>query len=287
MMKFFNCSKRVIVIRMHGGLGNQMFQYAMARVLSIKNNMSLVLDIGDYNKKNSRNFELEGYGLFTNVVKRSGTLLRVLSRIGVMSFYKEDPLNYDSCISNIKGNVYFEGYFQSEKYFLEFRSIILRELTFKKDLSCYSKTVEKKIILEKCSCSIHIRRGDYFSNKNTGKIHGVLDLNYYKNAINIIKKNNKNVMFFVFSDDMEWVKNNFNFKNVFFIDHCQEVHPGEDVKLMSLCNHNIVANSSFSWWGGWLNSHNDKIVIAPKQWFSDEKRKSKIQDIIPSDWIQI
>ena len=138
------------------------------------------------------------------------------------------------------------------------------------------------------SVGIHIRRGDYISNQAAFENHGICSLTYYKTAIGIINSKINNPMYFIFSDDTEWVRNtDFGIKNFEIIDWNIEKKSYIDMQLMSYCKHNIIANSTFSWWGAWLNNYSQKIVIAPKNWFSNESRKSESEKIIPKDWIQI
>ncbi len=136
------------------------------------------------------------------------------------------------------------------------------------------------------SVSLHIRRGDYVSNKVTNQVHGVCDLNYYSHAISYIAERISNTHLFVFSDDPEWAKGNLKTEiPTFFVDNNRADKDYEDLKLMRQCKHNIIANSSFSWWGAWLNQNAGKIVIAPKKWFNDKSINTK--DLIPEKWIRL
>ena len=185
----------------------------------------------------------------------------------------------------IKGTIYLNGYWQSEKYFKNIRKTIIKDFQLRKPLIKKNKSWARKINTSN-SIGIHVRRGDYITDQKTNKYHGICGINYYKKSINLIKNRIKNPIFFIFSDDYKWVKKKFSFLGnyAFFINNNNN-NPPIDIKLMSLCKHNIIANSSFSWWGSWLNTNKDKIVIAPKEWFQDKKVKS--QDIIPSNWTKI
>jgi hypothetical protein len=171
-----------------------------------------------------------------------------------------------------------DGYWQNELYFKDLRSVLLQELTPAVPLN----RVETDYLLQMRfpgSVSIHVRRGDYLNIKNIG----VLDVDYYKNAINYIVDRVKDPRFFIFSDDMNWCKVNFNFlkQPIYVSETRNEI---VDLQLMSSCNHNIIANSSFSWWGAWLNQNPNKIVVAPKGWRLDDPGSN---NIILQDWVQL
>ena len=134
--------------------------------------------------------------------------------------------------------------------------------------------------------SLHIRRGDYVSNPVTNNYHGTCSLAYYKKAVLLLKEKIENPSFFIFSDDLLWARENLDFINdMTFIDLDKSIPDHEEMHLMSQCKHNIIANSSFSWWGAWLNENSDKIVIAPKKWFSDNTINT--EDLIPAKWMRI
>jgi len=138
----------------------------------------------------------------------------------------------------------------------------------------------------KNSCSIHIRRGDYTSNVNSN-IHGTCSLEYYKKATEYMQNKYKDIYYYIFSDDITWVKENLKLENAVYIESEEKRIPHEDIYLMSLCSNNIIANSSFSWWGTWLNNNLNKTVIAPKRWFEDNKLHAQSQDIVCDSWIKI
>jgi len=200
-------------------------------------------------------------------------------------YYKEPHYNFDANVYDSKGASYFEGYWQSEKYFLEYREQLLQEFILKKELSNQSKAYRKKI-LSTASISLHIRRGDYVTNAHTNSVHGTCSMIYYRTSVEEIKSQIIDAHFFIFSDDLVWAKENLNsIENITFIDLAKDVPDHEEMILMSLCKHNIIANSSFSWWGAWLNQNNKKIVIAPKQWFTDTSINTN--DLIPSSWTRL
>ena len=191
------------------------------------------------------------------------------------SIYVEKAFTYDE-IPNVEA---IDGYFQSEKYFVNHRTGILDlfEMPFK--IKDYIDKKYKKL-LEGNTCSIHIRRGDYLKNP---QYHPIQDLSYYEKAISKISKNNENVKFLVFSDDINWCKEKLKNINLTFIENEKDYI---DLYLMSLCKNNIIANSTFSWWSAWLNKNKNKIVIAPSKWFGPAANLDS-KDIVPESWEKI
>jgi hypothetical protein len=201
------------------------------------------------------------------------------------SFYEKNAFIYDPAFFDIGRNVNIFGYFQSEKYFKFIRKDILNIFKFKGASDPNYLEVVRKIQASN-SVSVHIRRGDYVLNKTANAFHGVLSIAYYKKALNHIKANVAKPKIFLFSDDPEWVRKNFSFIGRFdLVDFNRGELSYRDMELMSLCKHNIIANSSFSWWGAWLNLNKDKIVIAPKKWLRDES--VPLNDIIPESWVSL
>jgi len=197
----------------------------------------------------------------------------------------ETVKQYDVEILNAPKNSLFIGYWQTEKYFLPIQDTIRKDFTFKMPLEGLNKTLAESI--SSCnSVSMHIRRGDYVHNSETSKFHGVCSPEYYYEALEFIKKKSANIQLYIFSDDMEWVKVNMKFDvPVTYVGNNIDNQSYVDMQLMSLCKHNIIANSSFSWWGAWLNNNPEKIVIAPSKWFNDSSINAT--DIIPEGWQKI
>jgi hypothetical protein len=288
----------MIIIKLIGGLGNQMFQYALGRHLAIKNGTVLKFDISDLiNSSNDnseitiRNYELNNFNIEEKIASKEELvlfkdkrpkILRILEKLKPYNWRSkiyEKGLNFDQRILNIKGDKYLAGYWQSELYFNEIRDFLLNEFSPKKtNLDNIGVIADK--IKSKTSISLHVRRGDYV--KAYSNHYHVQDQTYYSEALQIIKQAYSNCNLFVFSDDIQWCKDNLNFEELtYYVEPNQSF---EDIYLMSLCSHNIIANSSFSWWGAWLNKNPEKICIAPKKWF---KNKNKKNNIIPKNWITI
>lgn len=282
----------MIIVKLMGGIGNQMFQYTAGRCLAIQNKTNLKLDITlllDRNPRKDftyRNYELGAFNIQENFVSPlENKILRVKQILRMINTVKEPHYHFYESMLSVPDNSYLVGYWQSEKYFKDVEDIIRNEFTVK----LKAEGINKKIAEEINSCeaiSIHIRRGDYVSNPETNKYHGLCSLEYYQKAIKKITSYIENPHFYIFSDDPEWTQKNLDFEYPFkFITHNGSLKGYEDLRLMSLCRYNIIANSSFSWWGAWLNRNPEKIVIAPRKWFNDPSINT--DDLIPKSWIRI
>ncbi|MEO9804472.1 MAG: alpha-1,2-fucosyltransferase [Reichenbachiella sp.] len=288
----------MIVVKIIGGLGNQLFQYALGRHLAIKNQTDLFLDLrafdhyyslhkyalGHFNIKAPvvSKKELQEFSAIKNPYRR---FLRKLSNLqSPWRFLKENNDGFSINILNSSGNIYLDGYWQSENYFAGIRPIILEEFKIQSDISDKTKEVKRQMESQNCA-SIHIRRGDYISNKKTNAVHGTCDLQYYRSAMSKLESLTDIDCYFLFSDDIAWVKENLHSSvKAIYVDHTDASTNYEDLFLMSNCKHHIIANSSFSWWGAWLNDYVNKIVIAPTVWYVDSSKKSA--HIIPKGWIK-
>jgi hypothetical protein len=294
----------MIIIQLTGGLGNQLFQYAFGRALSEKSGAELHLDISSYAWDDLRNYELSSFD-FKELIASKDEIIQLKKRQPIfkdrliskltrknipyfrLSVINEPSFRYDENYVNYRNtNSYFQGYWQSESYFKQIRPVLLKELTLKNDFSDSANYYSQLIQSTEKSVSIHVRRGDYVSNSETTAFHGVCDINYYKTAIAYIQSQFHNSTFFVFSDDKEYVKEVFgNQINIIFVENIP--FDCEEMLLMSKCEHNIIANSSFSWWGAWLNQNHIKKVIAPKRWFANIEMQQNSDDLIPEQWIKI
>ena len=287
----------MVISRLIGGLGNQMFQYAAGRALANINNCELKLDVSDFkNYKIHNGYELSLFNIKAEIASDSEilTLAGAQSRLTRFFFKKfglkkkthfiEKNFAFDIELLKPRRFVYIDGYWQSYQYFESIESQLRSELTPKTCLSGLNLEISKQIA--KCnSVSLHIRRGDYVNNLEANKTHGFIGLEYYNRAISFINEQVLYPHFFVFSDDIAWAKENLGLiANVNFIAHNQGRSSFEDMRLMSLCKYNIIANSSFSWWGAWLNAAPGKIVIAPKQWFANMQ---DTRDLMPDNWLKM
>lgn len=273
----------MIVVQLIGGLGNQLFQYAAAKVLALETKQKFFIDVSQFESYKLHNYALNHFNVISKTYKKPNRYLRkIKSFYQKYTFYKEKDFGYNPDLINLKGDIIFlEGYFQSEKYFIKYEKEIREDFELRTSLKKDTKAAIAKIESVN-SVSIHIRRGDYLNNS----LHNTSKDEYYDIALEIIQSKISNPVFFVFSDDMDWVKANFSTKQeTIFIDFNDASTNFEDLKLMASCKHNIIANSSFSWWGAWLNTNPEKIVIAPKLWFNDDSINTN--DIIPTSWVKI
>ncbi|WP_210519766.1 alpha-1,2-fucosyltransferase [Hymenobacter terricola] len=192
---------------------------------------------------------------------------------------------YDAGVLQAGTNTYFEGYWQSEKYFKPCEALIRQAFAFKAPLTDLNRYLADEM-LATSSIAMHVRRGDYVTNSLSSEIHGTCTPAYYREAIALMQEQIGDIALFVFSDEPEWVRENLHFPvPTTYISHNQGKASYTDMQLMSLCRHNIIANSSFSWWGAWLNANPNKIVVAPRQWVQDAGRDTT--DLIPSEWIRL
>jgi len=291
----------MVIVNIYGGLGNQMFQYSTAYALSLLQSKQLKLDIQRFEKYEIRDFELSCFNLEVNKATLSESkflkenienifekLLRKLKgtkKTLPVSYIKEKSYHFDETLLSLKSECYLDGYWQSEKYFSMYREEILKQFTAKNSLHDDSQAYIEKM-QSVPSVSLHIRRGDYVSNPGANSFHGLCSLEYYKSAVEEMNRRVPNAHYFIFSDDLVWAKENLTFiDQISFVDLGEDVPDYEEIILMSKCEHNIIANSSFSWWGAWLGDINERMVIAPKRWFNDENIDTS--DLIPDRWIRL
>ncbi len=292
----------MVVCQILGGLGNQMFQYAAARALALSRGETVLVDLSRFNNYSLHNgyelqkiFSIEALVADKNQIRATlgwrATRLahRVLKR-GIFSRFRgkhfaiEPHFNFWPSLNEMHSPTYLMGYWQSARYFDNYDSQIRKDFTFR--LPMEGRNAELAIDMAGSqSISLHIRRGDYIKHKPTSKIMHVCSLDYYRDAVRWVSSKVVAPVFFVFSDDMEWVRRHIDFlPNFVLVDSNREANSYRDMQLMSSCKHHIIANSSFSWWGAWLNPNVEKIVIAPPKWFCNGLDDS---DLIPSQWIRL
>jgi hypothetical protein len=293
----------MILIKLQGGLGNQMFQYAFGSIIAKKNRTKLVIEDSIYkndSKKEGytpRKFELSIFDNQYEFAKESDISLfnnlslshRIKKKIG-LNFPKistEVNFEFSSEIIELRSPAFVIGYFQSYKYFKGFEKYIKELFIFSVHKLSKENTNLITLLEKENTIAVHIRRGDYVSDVVTNQFHGSCSLEYYMKAISFVTSKVKESSFVFFSDDVEWVKEKFGDLpfNKMFIDNNKGEDSWIDMYLMSICCHNIIANSSFSWWAAWLNNNQNKIVIAPKNWF--QAQEIDIKSLIPEKWITI
>lgn len=293
----------MIVAKLMGGMGNQMFQYAAARRIAevrktqIKLDLSFLMAAPPDHTVIKRNYELGVLSIIESFAsepeikdiffKNYGKLIsRFREKILPTWFVREPHFNYQDFLKKAPSRTYLDGYWQTEKYFIDIDAIIRKEFSFKIKPDSQNQAILDQIKNTGFPVSLHVRRGDYVSNPYTLSYHGLCDMEYYRNAVGIISQRIQNPHFFIFSDEPDWVKDNLeiDFPKT-YIDHNKGSKSYEDMRLMSSCKHHIIANSSFSWWGAWLNPDPGKIVIAPRKWFNNDQVDSR--DLIPETWIKL
>lgn len=298
----------MIIVKIIGGLGNQMFQYAVGRNIAIKNNVELMLDISSFNSYKLHSYGLNKFNIVENIASESEIKEFTRGKIDmrdsfkkyyqildntfncIIPYYKrkyvrERDYSFNPNILKIKDNAYLDGYWGSEKYFLENESAIRKEFSLKRESDLNNQNIAKKI-LKTNSISVHFRRGDYVTDPKTNAIHGTCSLDYYFKAIEDISKYVSEPHFFIFSNDPAWVKENFSLPySMDFVTINGPEKNYEDLHLMSLCKHHIIANSTFSWWGAWLGTNKDKRIYTPKKWYKVDYIDQK--DAFPESWHKI
>lgn len=303
----------MIVVRFLGGLGNQMFQYAIGRSLSLKHEEELRLDTSFYTYDHfwttKREFRLNHFSISGNVFQKNRISSSLLSLFCQTSWKHPSTVHtmynrvfrcvpYPTCgllyvherIAESHpeflecSDVYLDGNWQSEKYFQENAQQVREDFQI---ITSPSPENQKWIdfISTHNSVCLHVRRGDYVTDPFVGKRHmGTCSLDYYSRAIDYLSDKVDDLVFIVFSDDVPWVREHLHIPYpTYYMDHNDGSTDYEDMRLMSMCDHFITANSSFSWWGAWLGTSEDKIVVCPEKWYADETKV----DIIPNYWVKM
>ncbi len=293
----------MIVTHIFGGLGNQLFQFAIGRALADRLGVELCLDTRYFDIPRPGSLGMLEFGLCLPhfghgcrtaerkglpAMRHDGLLPYVVARIRGAKFqiYRESGLAYQADFENQTDNTWLRGYWQSEKYFRDHAASVRKGLQVVTPPGDVSRSIMERQD-RTCAVSIHVRRGDYVTNRKFNATHGTCDLDYYRQAADhIAARADGDVTFFAFSDEPEWVRENLDLPHELqVVSHNGEETSFDDIRLMSRCRHHIVANSSFSWWGAWLNPDPDKMVIAPKRWFADPAMQ--VHDIVPEDWIRL
>lgn len=286
----------MIIVNLKGGLGNQMFQYALGLSLSLKNKEVLKLDVDGLERANRvgdiyRPFDLAGFSISATIATAKeirelkypyGTFSKAQRWLN-FKLSKDKNVLFRPQVLEWIGDIYLDGFWQSPKYFENIRQELLAEFLLKQPLS--SAALQHAIrIKETNSVALHVRRGDYVKNARVQIEFGSCTNHYYDIAMKHINRKVHSPTFFIFSDDIDWVKNNLsNHTNVVYVKN-PAISTAEELALMSICKHNIIANSTFSWWSAWLNQNPDKIVVTPTPWFN---KIDYDQSLIPESWIKI
>ncbi len=286
----------MIVVKIKGGLGNQMFQYACGRSVALAKNDTLKLDLSSLSsssgKDTARDYKLDNFNILEHIAspkekteaEHRSSKTSLIKRVFRKAF--GTPVSEPTLEKILKSHAsYLDGFWQSERYFKAIEETLRIEFTLKRSVSA-GASKWFPIIANNTSLAVHVRRGDYVSDPATRDFHGLCSPDYYHQAIKMLsEKTREQFKVFVFSDDIEWVKQNLNFSRETYFVSGEGLSDFEEMHLMSLCDHQIIANSSFSWWAAWLNKNESKIVIAPKKWFAGSSENS--DNIVPDEWIKI
>lgn len=292
-----------------GGMGNQMFQYAFGFYLARKNKTKLKLDLSflqdrKESKKNYvfREFDLTVFNItVTDIAEKDeisyytgispdgmslGFPVKLKRKFSQPIHLIDYSLKYHPEYKEISGNAYLEGYFQSQSYFSGIEDQIRKQFTFKKEILPVSKELARKINDSNSIC-LHVRRTDFLDENFGREIQGFVGLEYYMKALSFIKEKTRDPQLFIFSDDIEWCKNNLAFElpTHFVLNEHNGEKSGNCLQLMTLCKHFIIPNSTFSWWAAWLSSSPGKIIIAPVKWMKNSAIDEK--ELIPESWIRL
>lgn len=297
----------MITTKLQGGLGNQMFQYSLGRAVAKRLGTDFQLDVSTYHNLVSGDTpRAYALGVF-NVVEHFAPIVlwsrfyksiparawRKLLRMTKLyrepvpriNVFRESGYSFDERVFSVAVDTCFEGFWQSERYFSDVADLIRRDFSLKSGWSAPAAKLATSMANDNHSVSLHVRRSDYVTNKAAATMIGTCSPEYYAEAIALIRQHVAAPRFYVFSDDITWVKANLqlgadvNYVSELGIPDCEEL------MLMSMCHYHVVANSSFSWWGAWLDAKPNKLVVAPARWFADTTQDSR--DLIPSTWIRI
>jgi len=293
----------MIISRIFQGLGNQLFQYAFGRAMSIRNKTELKLDatfykdseITEYGFTYKRDFEIARYNVeIVTATDNEINLYKGTSPGGIIDRVKhkfikgkrpkvihEDLSKFSPEFNTIKGNLYLDGYFTSEEFFKDHAGIIRKEFTLKNQMS----EVNNKwagLMQSTNSVSISYRRGNFLNNP----LHETCFMQYYLDGLNEVHKlSTEEITVFIWSDDNDWTEKNFKppFKCYYMTHNYPDFH--EDLRLMTRCKHHVIPNSTFSWWAAWLGEHESQIVVAPEKWLNSDE--IYYDHVIPKRWHKI
>lgn len=284
----------MIVTRLIGGLGNQMFQYAAARALGLRTGAAVGIDRRDFANYTVHAYALDVFRLEVRDAAPehlpgrhwSARLGRLLSGRPSPRHVRERSLRFDPAVCALSGAVYLDGYWQCERYFADRVAALRQDFTFRHAPSP-ANAAYLEMIRGETSVSLHVRRGDYVSNPQALAVHGTCAPDYYAHAVDLLmQRTGRDLTAFVFSDDHDWVADHLRLPvPMVQVAGNDAAHAYEDMRLMAACRHHVIANSSFSWWGAWLDPRPDAMVVAPMRWFADTTRDAT--DILPERWIRL
>lgn len=290
----------MIVARITSGLGNQLFQYALGRSLALRNKTALYFDLSYYKQRyetdTPRAFKLNQFTIDYKLlqsspyryVSKATKLLPSRTLKPLVNWVSEPHFHADPSVLDANARfITLDGFWQSERYFEDYEAVIRHELTFRRDAGATFEAYRREIEQSEQPISVHIRRGDYVTHPEFSQSFGFVGVDYYRSAIARLTAQFPAARLFVFSDDPAWVREHLTPDAPFvFVNNTGPDADLDDLQLMSLCKHHIIANSSFSWWGAWLNADKRKVVIAPDRWFKN-KPDWNTKDLLPPTWLRL
>jgi hypothetical protein len=297
----------MVIVRLIGGLANQMFPYAVGRSLAHRLGTELKLDISGFAVyRQKANLAPRSYGLDVFSIRedfatneeieslkigrrslwnRARKMLFGISTPPPATYVKEKQFEFDPEILQLTGDVYLVGNWNSYKYFEDTEEIIRSEFTFRHPQTGKNLDLSRMIAATE-SVSLHIRRGDFVSNPKVNALYGTCGLDYYQRCVEALAKRVEEPHFFIFSDEPGWVRDNLRLPFAMtIVDHNGPDRAHEDLRLMSQCRHHILANSGFSWWGAWLDRRQDKLVYVPREWFRSGRYDTGT--LLPPSWLRM
>ncbi|WP_343305409.1 alpha-1,2-fucosyltransferase [Chitinophaga niabensis] len=295
----------MIIVKLMGGLGNQMFQYALGKALSLHHETTLKLDLSwllDHSAKREtgfvhRNFDLDIFRIHVPVaapeevkrirnewlpVKRADLLVKKILSIPQTNI-REPYFHYTPAVFNAGPDAYLDGFWQSEKYFRQYAAVIRKDFDFVHPIGPQAIPLMESIRLSEAVC-VNVRRKEYVNNP----YHGAMDVDYYMRAEKYIREKVKDPHLYIFSDDITWCEANLHFQSpATFVPLTYAGEKYRDIfRMMITCKHFIIPNSSFGWWAAWLSQNEGKQVVAPLQWFASLGPKDT-QDLLPESWVRL
>ena len=299
----------MIVIRLRGGLGNQLFEYAAGKSLAYHHGVPLKVDPYYYRLHPNRSVVLDRFHTDYEIATAQ-EINQLVGRTRVEKFFHKKT-HYRYCrqafaqpyyhfypdFYQLPAHVYLSGYWQSERYFQPYLDTFREQLVPREAPSeANQKLIEEMNTTQ--SVSLHVRHGDYVAKPSADHFFAPLEETYYRAAITFIRQKISAPRFYVFSDNIEWCRRTFaDLESAVFVDHNREAQSYWDLWLIAQCRHHVMANSSFSWWGAWLNKHSDKIVVAPQRWFAADYYRGKhpvyperaynLKDQLPDGWFRL
>jgi hypothetical protein len=291
----------VIVVALKGGLGNQLFQYAIARRLAEDTGQPFKLDLTAYQYDSGRRYALGPFSvrgeiaseadirrvkpLVKDAGRHSPSILWNYLRYSKTWVQERTPYTYDPSIVRPRRDVYLDGYWANEGYFASIEPIVRREFTVRAEPDRANAAMAREIASVTSVC-VHVRRGDYASDPATQKFHGLAPVRYYERAVERLTKTVRDPHLFVFSDDADWTKEHLRLGySTTYVTHNAPDKDYEDLRLMAACRHHVIANSSFSWWGAWLAKQQGQIVVAPEKWLNEPSIDTR--GATPARWIRL